>query len=99
MQVTWPSYGWELIFFPRSVSQTWCKRGVKSAKAGAEDFQVSDVKCLNHKTIAVTGVLQMFVLSLEFPLPLALLSVINRGFLFIFLLSLQLLQTFYDSVL
>lgn len=78
----WPLYTWALIFFPCPVSQTYCKRRVKPAKTDTEDFQVCDVKCLNHKTISVTGALQMFVLSPELPSPLALVSIINRDIFF-----------------
>lgn len=94
MQVMWPSYRWEFIFFP-SVSQTWCKRRVKPSKAAAGGFQVCDVKHLNYKAIAVTGALQMFVLSLKFPSPLTLHFIINGDFKKLFLL---LLLTFYESL-
>lgn len=77
----WPSYRWEFIFFPSSVSQTWCKGRAKPSKAGAGGFQVCDVKGLNPKAIAVTGALQMFVLSLKFPSPLTLHFIINGDFL------------------
>lgn len=96
MQVMWPSYRWEFIFCPSSVSQTWCNRRAKPTKAGAGGFQVCGIKHLNHKAIAVTGALEMFVLSLKFLSLLTLHFIINGD---LKKLSLLLMQTFYDSLL